>query len=252
MIDIVTIEPVDVDAELDALARRYRQANRSGIKVLNALGDGAEDLLARLPDPVRASLGAASERALWMAVRAANGSRRAIPDQSPRLNTAIATALGAVGGVGGMPTALVELPATTTMLLRSIQGAARAEGFDPASQNVQFDSIQVFAAAGPFEYDDGADLGFLSVRLSLTGRTVNGLVSRVAPRLSAALGQKLAARTIPVLGALAGATTNYVYSQYYQQIAQVQFGLRRLAIDADRPREELVDRLRERLQDRLT
>jgi uncharacterized protein (DUF697 family) len=128
---------------------------------------------------------------------------------------------------------------------------ARAEGFDPAAENVQFDSIRVFAAAGPFEYDDGADLGFLSVRLSLTGRTVNGLVSRVAPRLSVALGQKLAARMVPVLGALAGATTNFVYSQYYQQIAQVQFGLRRLAIDADLPLEELVAGLQDRLRDRI-
>lgn len=39
---------------------------------------------------------------------------------------------------------------------------------------------------------------------------------------------------MPVLGAVAGAATNYAYLSYYQDMAHVQFGLRRLAIDAAR------------------
>ncbi|MCV6586750.1 MAG: EcsC family protein [Marinibacterium sp.] len=245
--DIITVAPVELEAELDAIAAQYRAANRAGIRVLNALGDSAETLLDRLPGGLRAGLDLASEQALWAAVEAADRSRRAVPDQKRWINTALATAMGAAGGAGGIPGALVELPATTTMLLRAIQGAARAEGFDPTAENVKFDCIQVFAAAGPFEDDDGADLGFLSVRLSLTGPAMNRVISAVVPRLSVVLGQKLAAASVPVLGALAGATTNYVYAQYYQQIAHVQFGLRRLAIDADRPREDLIEMLRARM-----
>ena len=66
----------------------------------------------------------------------------------------------------------------------------------------------------------------------------------MSPRLATVLGQKLAAQTVPVLGAIAGAATNYAYTSYYQEIAHVHFGLRRLAIDADTPLEVLVDRLR--------
>jgi hypothetical protein len=61
------------------------------------------------------------------------------------------------------------------------------------------------------------------------------------------LGQKLAAQTVPVLGAVAGAATNYAYTSYYQEMAHVHFGLRKLAIDADLPLGDLVERLRRRV-----
>ena len=72
------------------------------------------------------------------------------------MRPALATALGAAGGAGGLPGALAELPVTTTVLLRAIQDEARRQGFDPAAQNVQFDCVRVFAAAGPLARDDGA------------------------------------------------------------------------------------------------
>ncbi len=247
MQDVVLIEKIDPEAELDRLARHYKAAGGAGVKLLNRLGGSAESLLDQLPQPVRDGLTGATEQALWMAMHAAQGSRRAVPDQSPWVNTAVTTAMGAAGGMGGVTSALIELPATTAMLLRAIQGAAAREGFDPTAENVKFDSIRVLSAAGPLVEDDGADLGFFSVRLTLTGPTMQKLIATVAPRLSVVLGQKLAAQSVPVLGALAGGGTNYVYTRYYQQIAQVHFGLRRLAIDADIPHDELVQRLSRRM-----
>lgn len=251
MTEIVTVEPVNTEVELDRLADRYRAASGIGVQMLNLLGGKAEGLLDRLPQPVRAQLDSATAQALTVAMQAAQTSRTAVPDQKPWVNTAVTTAMGAAGGFGGLPTALVELPATTTVLLRSIQGVAAQQGFDPASENVQFDCIRVFAAAGPLAMDDGADLGFISLRLTLSGGTMHKLIATVAPRLATVLGQKLAAQTVPVLGAVVGATTNYVYTSYYQQIAHVHFGLRRLAIDADVPHEELVQGLALRMRRRI-
>lgn len=247
MHDVIVIEKVDPDAELDRLAQHYKAAGGVGVKLLNRLGGSAESLLEQLPKPVREGLTEATEQALWIAMHAAQGSRKAVPDQSPWVNTAVTTAMGAAGGLGGVTSALIELPATTAMLLRSIQGVAAQQGFDPSAENVKFDSIRVLSAAGPMVEDDGADLGFFSVRLTLTGPTMQRLIAAVAPRLSVVLGQKLAAQSVPVLGALAGGGTNYVYTRYYQQIAQVHFGLRRLAIDADIPHAELVQRLSHRM-----
>ena len=241
---------VDVDATLDALARRYRRANGYGIDLLNMVGGKAEGLLDRLPAAARSGLDQATQRALEQAMKAANESRGVVPDQKSWINTAIGSAMGAVGGIGGLPTALAELPVTTTLLLRVIQGISSEYGFDPEAESVQFDCIKVFSAAGPLEADDGADLGFITARVTLTGATVQGLIARVAPRLATVLGQKLAAQTIPVLGAVAGAATNFAYTSYYQEIANVHFGLRRLAIDADVPVEQLVDRLRARMTSR--
>ena len=104
--------------------------------------------------------------------------------------------------------------------------------------------MQVFSAAGPLSEDDGADLAFLSARVALSGRAMQAVIAKVAPRLALVLGQKLAAQAVPVLGAVAGAATNYAYTSYYEDMAHVHFGLRKLAIDADVPHEELVERLR--------
>ncbi|NOE33559.1 MULTISPECIES: EcsC family protein [unclassified Ruegeria] len=247
MQNVVLVENVDAEAELDRLADHYRSAGGAGVKLLNKLGGSAESLLEQLPEPVRHGLTGATEQALWLAMHAAQGSRRAVPDQQPWVNTAVTTAMGAAGGMGGVSTALMELPATTALLLRAIQGAAAREGFDPAAENVKFDCVRVLAASGPLSHDDGADLGFFSVRLTLTGPAIQRLIAAIAPRFSIVLGQKLAAQSVPVLGALAGGGTNYVYTRYYQQIARVHFGLRRLAIDADIPHDDLVRQLAARM-----
>ncbi|MGD9295151.1 MAG: EcsC family protein, partial [Roseobacter sp.] len=195
----------DVDARLNDLADRYRRAGGFGVDVLNMIGGKAEGLLDRLPAVARDGLQQATHRALLHAVKAANQSRSIVPDQKGWLNAAVGAAMGAVGGAGGLPTALAELPVTTTLLLRVIQGVSREYGFDPAAENVQFDCVQVFSAAGPLEKDDGADLGFISARVTLTGVTVHRVIAGVSPRLAAVLGQKLAAQTVPLLGAVAGA-----------------------------------------------
>lgn len=239
----------DVEARVAALATRYRRAGGVGMQVLAVIGGQAENLLERLPDRVKDGLETATERALRAALDAASKSRGGpLPETKSWLNTAITTALGAAGGMGGLPTALAELPVTTTVLLRAIQGVADTHGFDPDADDVRADCIRVFAAAGPLADDDGADLGFLAARVTLTGPAVQKLLTAVSPRLAAALGQKLAAQTVPVLGAAAGAATNFAFTSYYQEIAHVHFGLRRLAIESGIAEDHLVQELRARLK----
>lgn len=242
------IAPSEVAARLDALAARHRRAGNAGIELLNLIGGQAEGLLDRLPETLRAQLSARTEAALRAAMAAAHGSRGLVADSPGWMNRALSTAMGGLGGLGGLPTALVELPFTVTVLLRAIQDVAVGQGFDAAEPGVRFDCIRVFASAGPLDHDDGAGPGFLGTRLTVTGPALNALVARVAPRLATVLGQKLAAQTVPVLGAAAGAATNYIYTGYYQQMAQVHFGLRRLAIEADLPHADLVAELRQRVE----
>ncbi|MCX7561183.1 EcsC family protein [Sulfitobacter sp. F26204] len=246
-IDTIVPVPIDVDAEIDKLARRYKAAGGLGINVLNIIGGSADNLVERLPAPIRRNLEAATTAALKQAMKAAHSSRFMVPDQASWLNQTVTTAMGAAGGAGGLPTALAELPVTTTLLLRVIQGVAAEHGFDTASENVQFDCVQVFAAAGPLAGDDGADLGFLSARIALSGKAMQAVIAKIAPKLAIVLGQKLAAQAVPVLGAVAGAATNYAYTSYYEDVAHVHFGLRKLAIDADVAHGELLARLEARM-----
>jgi hypothetical protein len=243
--------PLDVDAELERIARIYREAGGVGISVLNLVGGQAETLLDRLPASVRKQLETATVRALGHAMTAAHESRSTLPDQAAWLNSAVSAALGAAGGAGGLPTALAELPVTTTLLLRVIEGVAVEHGFDPELESVRFDCVQVFSAAGPLAQDDGSDLAFLTARLALSGKAVQTVIHKVAPRLAVVMGQKLAAQTVPVLGAIAGAATNYAYTSYYQDMAQVHFGLRKLAIDADITPTELNKRLAVKMRPRV-
>nr|WP_051492261.1 EcsC family protein [Roseivivax isoporae] len=239
---------MDFDRELAVLVERHRAAGGVGLQVLNVIGTQAENLLERLPDRVKERLEDATTRALEVAMRAAQGSRGVVPDQRGWLNSALATAMGAAGGAGGLPTAMAELPVTVTVLLRAIQGIAAEHGFDPADPEVQKQCLAVFGSAGPLEADDGVDMAFLSARVTLTGATVHGILSRIAPRLATVLGQKLAAQTVPLIGAAAGAATNYAYTSYYQEMAHVHFGLMRVAEKSGKSRAEVVEAFTRRLQ----
>ena len=236
------------EAAIADLARRHKAAGGIGLQVLNLIGGRAENLLERLPDPAKQGLEAATEQALKVALRAAKQSRDVVPDQKSWLNTAVTTAMGAVGGAGGLPTALAELPVTTTVLLRAIQGIAAEHGFDPKEPEVLADCMTVFASAGPLADDDGVNTAFLTTRVTLTGTAVHGIIKSVAPRLATVLGQKLAAQTVPILGAAAGAATNYAFTSYYQEMAHVHFGLRQLALDSGQSETLLVEELKRALK----
>lgn len=239
-------EPLDREEELDRLAGRMRAAKGTGMQLLNVIGSQAESLLDMLPAPVKSGLEKATAAALEQAFDAAALSRGRIADTSDWLTRALTVGTGAAGGMGGLPSALAELPVTTTVMLRAIQGIADEHGLDPAKPEVRAACLKVFAAAGPLD-DDGADLSFVTMRLTLTGGTIQGLIAKVAPRLAIPLGQKVAAQAVPFVGAVAGAATNYIYTSYYQEMARVQFGLMRLSEQEGESLEHLVHDLRGRL-----
>lgn len=129
--------PQPTQGEIAALARRYRAAGGVGMALLNVIGGQAENLLERLPDGIKDRLEGATTRALETASNVAASSRGVVKDQRSWLNTALTTAMGAAGGAGGLPSALAELPVTTTVLLRAIQGIAAEHGFDPNDPQIR-------------------------------------------------------------------------------------------------------------------
>jgi hypothetical protein len=251
MHDLATLPvltPADVEGKVVALARRHQSANGAGMRMVQALGGSAETLFDRLPDGIRGGLTAATAAALQTAFDLASASRSVVGDKSDWLNGAISAALGAAGGAGGLPTALAELPVTTTVLLRAIQGIAREHGFDPAEAEVRADCLRVFASAGPLARDDAGELGFYTARVTITGQSVQSLIAAIAPRLSAAFGQKLAAQAAPVIGAATGAALNWVFTGYYQEMARVHFGIAALSRDTGISRAQLYGRLKDLIE----
>lgn len=230
-------EPLDDMArdQITALARRQVAANGLLMWLVTLVGGQVEDGMKLLPAPARARVNdlaaAALRQSYHLAARSRGPSalRRVIAND--RAHKIAATVSGAVGGVGGLTTAAFEIPVATTMIFRAVQGVAEAYGEDPLSAETRKQCLAVFGAGGAGAEDDGVDTAFLGARLSLSGTAVHGLISKIAPRFASVLGQKLASQAVPILGAAAGAGTNYAFIDYYTEIAHVHFGLRQLARD---------------------
>lgn len=222
----------DARAQIAAIARRQMAARSLLMRVIQSFGGTVEGTLSRLPSPVRRQIDSATRSALTQAYDVAARSREgAVADlaDSDRANRMVAALTGAVGGAGGLATSLLEIPVATTMIFRAVQRVATEHGEDPTSAETRLQCLEVFGAGGPDAADDGVDTAFFGARIGLTGASVHAMIARVAPRFAAILGQKLASQAVPLLGAIAGAGTNYSFTGYYTEIAHVHFGLRALA-----------------------
>ncbi|WP_458791120.1 EcsC family protein [Yoonia sp. MH D7] len=218
----------DARAQITALVLRQRRANGVMMKAINFVGGQVEDGLKLLPAGTRDQIDKVARRALTASYTAAAKSRSRYVG-SDNTHRAMSVLTGALGGLGGLPTALAELPFATTVIFRAVQGVAEQHGEDPNDEAVRLECLAVFGAGGPGSDDDGVNTSFFGARIGLTGAAVHGLLGKVAPRFAAVLSQKLASQAVPILGAAAGAGTNYAFTDYYVSMAHVHFGLRKLA-----------------------
>jgi hypothetical protein len=228
----------DGQAVIAALVQRQIRANGTLMKAVTFVGNQIEDGLKIVPKGLRDQIDGAARAALLQSYRLAEASRgqgrfqvltRAVTtDRAHRVLGAIS---GALGGLGGLPTALAELPVATTVIFRAVQGVAAAHGEDPTTEATRLECLRVFGAGGPLSDDDGIDTTFIGARLSLSGAALNKVIAQVANRFGLVLTQKLMAQAVPLLGAAAGAGTNYAFVSYYTEMAHVHFGLRHMIRD---------------------
>jgi hypothetical protein len=158
---------------------------------------------------------------------------------------AVATT-GAAGGAFGLIALPVELPLTTTLMFRSICEIARSEGED-LSDDTQLQCLMVLGMGGSSKSDDNAELGYFFVRGALAqavskasaeiaakGLASHGsaalvrLLNVIAGRFSVQVTEQIAAKSIPVIGAVLGALVNTVFIEHFQQMARGHFTVRRL------------------------
>ena len=217
----------DPSAEIARLAARYRRANGPVISLMNRIGGRIEDRLGGLPPDLRARIDSVTRSALEKGYHLA-GSGRHAPALGPRGPMALAALTGAAGGAGGLATSIAELPVTIAVILHAIRRAAAEEGFDPDDPAIRLEALRAFAAGSPLATDDGVNTGFFGARMAVTGPALQRVLAGVAPRVATALGQKLMAQAVPVLGAIAGAGLNAAFLGYYREVAHVRFALLRL------------------------
>jgi hypothetical protein len=86
----------------------------------------------------------------------------------------------------------------------------------------------VFAFGGPEIEDEDIDIAYWTIRGSLSHASIAVLIRQVSARFGVMLSQKYLTQAVPLIGAAAGSTLNYVFMDYYQQMARVHFTLREL------------------------
>lgn len=240
-------------ADQKSLQRAKRLLEHPGtlIQFANALGIPAEYLLEKpLPKRARKALDAMTRKVIAVGCRFAltTMKRRAAPTKPHNGLHKVAVAVsGAVGGFFGVAGTPVELPITTTTMLRSILDIARSHGEPMDAPETRVACFEVLAFGGPAKSDDAADLGYFAVRAALAqqvsaavnhlatkGMTDRGapvlvsLMTRIATYFAIPVSEKLAAQAVPVAGAVAGSALNTIFISHYQRMAEGHFTVRSL------------------------
>ncbi len=236
--------------DFEALRRAVQALERPSLaaRLSSVLGKPIEVLGQALPPVLSQTIARATDSALMAALKVALSTLPNGPSSaSNRLHTFLAAASGAVGGALGLSTAALELPVSTTIMLRAIAEIARQEGEDLSDPEAALSCVQVFALGGRSSSDDAAESGYFAVRAALAKSVTEAarymaergflekgapalvrFAAQVAARFGIVVSQKIAAQAVPVLGAIGGAAVNAAFMDHFQSLAHGHFTVRRL------------------------
>lgn len=171
---------------------------------------------------------------------------RSTAPPAQRAASVLAGLSGGVSGFFGLAALPLELPVTTTIMLRSIADIARHQGEDLTKLEARLACVEVFALGAP---RDGrrTDFGYYASRALLSRLTADagalllergaanlsapvlgGLMTEIAARFSVVVSERSAASALPILGAVGGATINVLFMNHFQRVARGHFAIRRL------------------------
>jgi hypothetical protein len=255
------------DADLTALTEAVRRLENPSLAGRLAALAGKPVGLVQRALPTAASTAVAKiakhalEHSLGVALFSLRNRRLA---GGRKLHSGLACTSGAIGGAFGLAALAVELPVSTTIMLRSIAAIAREEGEDLADPRTGLACLEVFALGSPPADENGVQADYFAVRAMLARGLVEvadfaldkgairegapflvRFVTQVAGRFGVIVSQKMAAQAVAVLGALGGAAVNLAFTEHFQDVARAHFTVRRLerAYGADAVRGE-YDRLK--------
>jgi hypothetical protein len=252
----------------EALERAMRELERTSLAIrLSAIvGRRAGALASIVPANIAEIASRAAETAIRSGLNLALRSLAGKPlTDRRRMHKSIAVLAGAAGGAFGVSSLPLELPFSTTIMLRSIADIARTEGHDLADPKTALACLEVFAFSGGdsspqdirfpdidnpnSHFGDGAALetGYFAIRAILaksvtevanylTGRAALSeaapalvrLVAQIGTRFGVVVSQKLVAQSVPLIGAAGGAAINYAFADHFQTIAHGHFTVLRL------------------------
>ena len=242
-------------------ARELLEHPSLAARLADALGKPVELIQERLPEKWGEVVNQATVKAIRAALELALST---LKDTRPRISAdrfhkLLVTGSGGLGGMFGIMGLPVELPVSTTIMMRSILDIARSEGEDLSTAEAKLAALEVFALGGPSRTDDAAEYGYFAVRATL-GKAISdaakyiaqrGLAEEAAPavtriiaiiasRFGVVVSQKVAGQIVVGIGAALGGVINLLFMDHFQNMARGHFIVRRLErkYGEDRVREE--------------
>ena len=218
-------------------------------KISDLLGTPIEFVFDKLPSGASNKISKTVHESLLAAVNIAVMTMDPQDGGKPWFKGHIAAAgiAGGVGGAFGLVALAIELPITTTIIMRSIADIARSEGEDLSNLQSKFACLEVFAMGGTSNEDDATESGYFAVRAALAravseaakyvaentviekgAPVIVRLLAKITTRFNTVVGEKIVAQGVPVVGALGGATINVLFVDHFQDMARGHFIVRRL------------------------
>jgi hypothetical protein len=233
-----------------ALQRAYTYLERSDFaaKLAEYAGRPVDQMLRVMPRAANARLNKIVERSILTCLKLAIGSLKDKPRRrtAGRTSSMVASINGGISGFFGLAALPLELPVTTTLMLREIADIARHHGEDLSSLEARLACLEVLGL-GARRSHPGIEVGYYASRTllsklvgdasshiierGLTGMSapaVGGLVAEVMRRFGLVATERAAASALPVAGAFGGATVNFLFMKHFQRIAHGHFTVRRL------------------------
>jgi hypothetical protein len=257
--ELPPILPTLTPAELRDLARAKTLLENPGFtaRLAGVIGKPIEQGFKLLPQGWQGVVNKAAKGALIAALNTAvttMGGRK--PKRaSERFHKLLVGASGGIGGAFGMVSLPVELPLSTTIMLRSIADIARSEGHDIRAPQTRMACLEVFALGGRSSVDDAAEGAYWAVRTALAKAVSEAaaylaeksvveqsapallrLVTAIASRFGVVVSEQAAAKAVPVVGAAGGAAVNVLFMDHFQDMARGHFIVRRLEVKYGTPK----------------
>lgn len=230
-------------------AKSLLEGESFAIKIADIIGKPIELGLDKLPEKANKFISDATTKALNVSLKGAmiTMSKKPTASSWDKVHKLACATTGGIGGFFGLAALAIELPCSTTIMLRSIADIARSEGAMISSSEIELECISIFALGGPSSGDDAAESGYYFIRASLAKTVSNAakyiakeglkkegapvivkFITEVASRFSIQVTQKVAAQAVPVIGAVTGALINTIFIDHFQDKARGHFIIRRL------------------------
>jgi len=235
-------------------AKKILENPSLAIKLANYIGRPIEQLIEKVDSKkVTKITEKALQKSLNLAISSLNKERGSkVSNGKHKLMTSLS---GGVGGFFGLSALAIELPISTTIMLRSIADIANSQGHNLNEIETKMACLEVFSlGSNKSKADDGAESayfaarGTIAVEMKLATDAVVGMsekaiqdaiakgnlpvfvkiIETIASRFGITVSEKLVAQSVPIIGAVGGASINLMFMNHFQDMAEGHFIVKRL------------------------